>query len=367
MYAGSPYAGAPYAGTPPPIIPVVTGSGSGSLKSIAGTGSGAVTVAGSGAGSLGAITGVGSGAVTVTGNGAGSLGSIVGSGFGSVAATGAGSGSLGSITGSGSGQVTVSGLGSGSLGRITGNGSGNATVTGNGSGSLAAITGSGSGAVVVAGVGSGSLGSLTGSGSGLVTITGVGSGSLGPITGSGSGTVGGDSNRLGTASLLVAVEQRLRSFLADPTGRVCGIQPDGKPPPGFGQLYYAVHWGRNDARQDATIAEAGDADHAISVTITARKGYSPQDSRGAVISTPDDLLDLAEAISGPGVIHGNYATLMNVANGAIAADVNGFIEPLLFGGYGPVREQPPRWVGSRYGPDVLTIEVRFAKARRLRV
>lgn len=116
MYAGSPYAGAPYAGTPQPIIPVITGSGSGSLKSITGSGSGAVTsptpptpptpqpglsiggffgyridparerkqIAGGGAGYLKSITGSGSGAVTVAGVGGGSLGAITGVGFGFV-------------------------------------------------------------------------------------------------------------------------------------------------------------------------------------------------------------------------------------------------------------------------------------------
>lgn len=180
-----------------------------------------------------------------------------------------------------------------------------------------------------------------------------------------------------------AVETRLRSsaVLNDLTGRTCGIQDSGKPPPGMGQLYYAIHWAGATARADGTIAEAVDTDHAVSITITAREGVNPQDRRGAVISTANDLIDKAEALTVPGLIHGNYAAVLNVANALIVGTAeysaanggtppittNGFEEPLLLLGYGPVKEQGSSWVGSKDGPDVLTIEVRFGRARRLQV
>lgn len=182
-------------------------------------------------------------------------------------------------------------------------------------------------------------------------------------------------------AILKAVETRLRStaVLNDPLGKKCAIQETGRPDPGFGQLYYAVHWG--GATADSMIHEVGhvDMEHAVNVTITARVGVVPTDRRGDVISTAGELFDLAEAIAAPGVIHGNYAEVMNVANGLIPGTaeyevlnpgygitVNGFVEPLVLLGYGPLQEQPASWAGGRHGKnDLFTITVRFGRARRI--
>jgi hypothetical protein len=170
-------------------------------------------------------------------------------------------------------------------------------------------------------------------------------------------------------ALLRGTETRLRSaaVLNDPDGRICGIQPTGKPPPGFGQLYYAIHWAGASADRDAREVEYVDVTHALTVTITARVGVMPDDRRGQKISDPNELLDLAEAIAEPGVIHGSYEVI-NAANALITGfgtTVNGFEEPLILFDYGPLKEEGPAWVGARDGKDIFVVPVRFGRARRL--
>ncbi len=173
-------------------------------------------------------------------------------------------------------------------------------------------------------------------------------------------------------ALLRAVETRLRSpaVLDDPEGRVCGIQPDGRPPPNAGQVYYAIHWSGGRANLDHSDAAAVDVEHAVTVTITGRLGFVPVDRRGEKLSDPNELIDLAEGLAAPGVIQGNYAELIDVANDLIdpaGTSTNGFEEPLWVLGYGPVEEKPANWVRAKDGKDVYAIEVRFGKARRLQI
>ena len=174
-------------------------------------------------------------------------------------------------------------------------------------------------------------------------------------------------------AMLQAVEMRLRSsaILDDPTGRICGVQPSGKPPPVFGQVYYAIWWPGTRLRQDHSVAEQEDKGVEVTVTITGRMGGVPTDRKGKVISTMSAtgkdylnlyLIDLAEyiAIDDPKVIHANYEDVMNVANSLIIGTeeysaahgnippvtTNGFVEPLQLLGYGPVVEQPASWIRS---------------------
>jgi len=180
-----------------------------------------------------------------------------------------------------------------------------------------------------------------------------------------------------------AVETRLRSaaVLNDLTGRVSGVQVSGQPPQNMGQLYYAVWWSGGVSPNDGRIANPADVYHSVTVTITAREGVVPLDRRGATIFTAADLIDLAETLASPDTILGNYAEVMNVANALIVGTAeysaanggvppittNGFIEPLLLLGYGPVMEKPGTWVGSKDGSDCLVIDVKFGKARRLQI
>lgn len=173
-------------------------------------------------------------------------------------------------------------------------------------------------------------------------------------------------------ALAAAVVARLRSaaVLDDPAGAVCAARPTGKPPPGCGQRFYAVHWAASRERGDHTTAEHTDCDHAVTVTITARLGVAPDDRRFKAITDAGDLVDLAERIAAPGVVHGNYAEVLAAANALIpgfGVTTNGFVEPLWLLGYGPVVEQGPGWVGARDGKDVYSIDVRFGRARRLAV
>lgn len=180
-------------------------------------------------------------------------------------------------------------------------------------------------------------------------------------------------------ALLKAVEARLRSaaVLDDPDGKRCGVQIDGRPPGQAGQIYYAVHWSGARDRQETTTADQVDLEHQVTVTISARFGVAPPDRRGAKLVADGELLDLAEALAAPGVIHGNYADVINAANALIpgteeydaanggGATTNGFIEPLQLLGVGPVTPKNKDWMTSHLSPDVYAIEVRFGRARRL--
>lgn len=179
------------------------------------------------------------------------------------------------------------------------------------------------------------------------------------------------------AALLTAVETRLRSVLSDPNGEVCGAQEDGKPPPFAGQFYYAVWW--PGSRQTDQNPLSLDVEHQVTVTVTARMGYAPRDRRGAILKAVAQIEQQAERVAE--AVHANYAELMNVANAnvvgtaewaaaqvpPVAATKNGFVEPLRFIDYGPVKKQSAEWVGAK--PDsnaaVYTVDVRFGGARRV--
>jgi len=176
-------------------------------------------------------------------------------------------------------------------------------------------------------------------------------------------------------ALLKAVEARVRDLLADPAGKLAGVQLDGRPPPNCGQWYYAVHWA--GGRGSGSVGDH-DVTHAVTVTITARMAYAPQDRRGARLTLDGELIARAEALAGPGVVHGSYAVL-NAANALIAGattgpapdfdepTVNGYVEPLCLLNWGPVAERDGAWVDSEEDdpPTVLSVEVRFGLARRV--
>lgn len=184
---------------------------------------------------------------------------------------------------------------------------------------------------------------------------------------------------MSVAALLKGVESRLRSFavLSDANGRICGIQPDGKPPPNAGQWYYAIWW--PGSRQVDVNPLSHDVDHDINVTITAKMGYAPRDRRGERVTLDYELISRAEAIAATGVIHSSQevldlANVLIVGTAEYVADagsgtptVNGFVEPLRLLGYGPIREQGSDWVysDSEHAPTVLTIDVRFGGAKRV--
>ncbi len=188
------------------------------------------------------------------------------------------------------------------------------------------------------------------------------------------------------AALLRGVEHRLRSAAvlndqpAEPDGKVCGITlAPGRPAPGFGQVWYSVHWGggRSDDRNPLSHNVA----HAVTVTITARLANLPKDRRGRQAAAAGALLDLVDRIAGPSVIHGSQAVL-DAANALIPgtaeyltanggdpedATVNGFLEQLVLLNFGPEAEQAKDWIGGATASDVFSIPVRFGEARRVQL
>lgn len=180
-------------------------------------------------------------------------------------------------------------------------------------------------------------------------------------------------------ALLKGVETQLRSagVLNDPDGKICGVQPDGRPPPSAGQWYYAIWWNGSDQVDPNPLSH--DVDHSVTVTITAKMGYAPRDRRGARVVLDTELIGRAEAVAGVGVIHASQdvideANTLIVGTAEYVADagsgtptVNGFVEPLRLLGYGPIREQGSDWVysDSEHAPTVLTIDVRFGGAKRV--
>lgn len=178
------------------------------------------------------------------------------------------------------------------------------------------------------------------------------------------------------SALLRGGESRLRTVLSADEKTVGVRLAPGRPPPKMGQLYYAVSWG--GGRGDDHNPQSSDILHGLTVTLTARLGFAPNDRRGKVVSDPAGLYDLADAIAGKDVIHGNWATI-TAANALIpgtaeyvaihggSASVNGFTETLVLLGFGPEREESPEWVGATSESDVYAIDVRFGEARRVQV
>lgn len=193
------------------------------------------------------------------------------------------------------------------------------------------------------------------------------------------------------SALLRGCERRLREVFNDqpdePVGKCVGIQPgDGRPPRNWGQFYASIRWGGGrNASQNPNLYV--DDYHAVIVTLTARLNYVPGDRKGAKMTTPppdpyslDTALgfyDLVGLLARDKVIHGcqkvlTYAnqfipgTSEYVAIYGGDATVNGFIEQLVLGPYGPERLATSDWVGTdKPVKDVYVTELRFNEARRI--
>lgn len=182
----------------------------------------AETFVGIGDGSLKPLAGLGSGTETFIAAGNGSFKSFTGTGAGTEAFDGSASGSLQSFTGSGSGSESFVGAGSGSLKSFTGSGSANESFIGSGIGNTSPFVASGSGIVSFAGAGTGTLQPITGAGTGTETFSGAGAGSTKPFTGSGSGTVSFVGIGSGAMRPLEAIGAAEQSFVGAGT---CDMVP----------------------------------------------------------------------------------------------------------------------------------------------
>lgn len=191
-----------------------------------------------------------------------------------------------------------------------------------------------------------------------------------------------EAPRLTISAYLIAMERRLRAYLTDNTsdytkpGKLAGVQPDGRPPPGCGQWYYAADFeGISSPDQNAL---SDDKRLAASVTITRRMAYAPRDRRGAEMFKGAELLDAAVLIAN--LFHMDYAT-MNAANALIAGTAayqainggsvtaNGFTTPLKLSSISKPLEELPIWVGgdmtgeSTDEKDIYKVVVAFGDAQ----
>lgn len=177
---------------------------------------------------------------------------------------------------------------------------------------------------------------------------------------------------------LKGMENRLRAAdalndqPAETYGRIAGVKPDGRPPNGCGQWYYAIHFA--GLRSDDPGAQSSDSLLDASVTITRRMSYAPKDRKGSVTISADELLDQADYIKD--LFHMDQQTRilankemgMNDSEAAAgrSAAVNGFVECQKYASVSPITEVGPEWVGANPEQgerNIYTVQIRFVGAR----
>jgi hypothetical protein len=148
----------------------------------------------------------------------------------------------------------------------------------------------------------------------------------------------------------------------------CDVQPDGQPPPTFGERYLAVHptgWGPGDTRIDYGLDEV----YRVTVTITMRAPKAPRDRLAGEVFLK--ALTGMEKLARDVVkyLHQNH-DVVNVANADIAG-TDKLMQPLFWDGTDvPPRQEGGEWVWSD-SPDpkrpiaALVLPVHFREARRM--
>lgn len=186
------------------------------------------------------------------------------------------------------------------------------------------------------------------------------------------------------SALLKGVEKHLRSAAlfndvpAETIGKRIGIQPNpGKPPPNFGQWYLAIRWG--GGRGWDQDPQSHDVTNSVILTLTARLNYAPKDRHAIQLTNAPELYAFVDRLTGPNVVHGND-DLRRYANESIPgtaealtaagedpaeATVNGYLEPLVLGPFGPERPVGGDWIGATDAKDAYVIDMRFDLARRI--
>jgi hypothetical protein len=136
-------------------------------------------------------------------------------------------------------------------------------------------------------------------------------------------------------------------------------------------MYYAISSaGERDIDDNA---QGSDRYYNVTVTITARLGYSPRDRRGGQLLTPAQLLAMADVIAlalheddltriAANTLIPNTAEWVAVNGGTVS--VNGFLEPLRAGPVSKVLKAPPDWTDATEKTDVYYVEVTLKDARR---
>ena len=122
------------------------------------------------------------------------------------------------------------------------------------------------------------------------------------------------------------------------TESICNVMPDGRPPPGFGELFISIHPGGFRG----TSYEILYAVHSINITITQKIDGSPQDITGLqnVVLKYRGIEEIAQKLIE--VLIMNYE-LLSIADSLIEGEVNKWVEPLRFN-----NASAPRIVGSEW-------------------
>lgn len=169
---------------------------------------------------------------------------------------------------------------------------------------------------------------------------------------------------MSTRALCLGVEKRLRTALKDEEGHWIGHQPDGEPPHVYGDKYIAIHSaGSRTNSQDALV---DDRMYDISLTVSYKLAYVPNDRRAVEIAREGQayLEDLADQL--PGYLIGDWTTLGDADSfiPGVHDTTNGFIEPFKSATTGDIQ------IGAGEGDNpatVLRIVVTVRGARRIRL
>lgn len=179
-------------------------------------------------------------------------------------------------------------------------------------------------------------------------------------------------------ALLGGCKDTLATSLSLTDDSKIGTSYDGQPPAFDGEEFFQLHPGgiRN------SDLESLDEYYDLTVTLTRRTGYAPQDRMGSdtMLDPTIGLYKRADAVKTS--LHMKYEPLDKaggtcIASGqtwtggqtySLAATVNGFVEPLHYAGMSAPMVKGPDWFwgeGSNEPPSGIAIEIYFKDARRI--
>ena len=157
----------------------------------------------------------------------------------------------------------------------------------------------------------------------------------------------------------------LNDIPAETVGKVCGVQPDGSPPAGAGQWYYAIYF--SGVRNMDPNSLSADWAYSLTVAITKRMGEVPRDRRAAKMVATQELLDQAIYIAS--VLHQNDDARI-IWNSLITGEgvtVNGFLTPLKMQSISEVERCPASWLYTQDSTEAYYVLVKFGDAQRIQL
>jgi hypothetical protein len=170
--------------------------------------------------------------------------------------------------------------------------------------------------------------------------------------------------------LLQAVVDRVKTIMTYDDTQV-DVSDDGKPPPFSGQVFAVVHPGEFSNDGDLSLDEKYD----VSVTLTFRTGYVPQDRIGQEVLFKTIGIYAAVHRLRAG-LHMDYTGMgfcggLGQAGGksySLSSGVNGFSEPLKFRRASKPMVKGPDWFWADGVDDATTgvaVQIDFVGARRI--